>query len=126
MSQQQNRPRTVLVVDDDAVIRTMMAEIMDFEGYPTRLARNGMEALEFLRGEDSYVVFLDVMMPGMDGIQLCQILEGEPQVRNRHIIILMSALDTLTDIPAALDINATMPKPFTVDDVFNIIGPYMQ
>lgn len=115
----------VLVVDDDAIIRTMMAEIMGFEGYPTRMARNGLEALEILRGADSYVVFLDVMMPGMDGIQLCQALEREPQVRNRHIIILMSALDTLVDIPT-LDINASMPKPFTVDDIFNIIGPYMQ
>ena len=122
--QNQSSSRTVLVVDDDTIIRNMMAEIMDFEGYPTRLARNGLEALEILRGTGSYLVFLDVMMPTMDGIQLCLALEQEPQVRNRHIIILMSAMDTLSDIPA-LDINATMPKPFTVDDVFNVMEPFI-
>jgi CheY-like chemotaxis protein len=121
---QYSKPRSVLVVDDDAIIRNMMAEILDFEGYPARLARNGLEALNILRGEENYLVFLDVMMPVMDGVQLCALLAREAHLRHRHVIVFMSAMDKLAEVPF-IHIDATMPKPFTVEDVIKVIKLYM-
>lgn len=114
----------ILVVDDDPVIRDMMVDILELEGYPVKLARNGLEALDILRGNDRYLVFLDLMMPVLNGKELCEILDVEPDLRARHILVLMSALDKMEEA-ATLNVNALMPKPFSVDHVLDIIEPYL-
>ena len=53
-----NQTRKILVVDDDPVIRDMMADILEFEGYSISIARNGSEALQLLRSGEEYLVFL--------------------------------------------------------------------
>ena len=126
MNQQEKpRPTKVLVVDDDPVIRDMMVDILDFEGYPLLVARNGNEALELMRGRESYLVFLDLLMPVVSGKDLCDILDKDPLLRNRHIIILMSALDRLEEA-STLNVDGIMPKPFLVDDVVKAIEPHME
>ena len=119
------KPHKILVVDDDLIIRDMMMDILSFEEYPIEVARNGREALERLRDDANYLVFLDLMMPVMDGRELCERLNAAPQLRRRHVIVIMSALDNLAEA-SSLGADATMPKPFSVDDVLHIIGPYMQ
>ena len=124
---QNNKTRKILVVDDDPIIRDMMVDILSFEGYSIDTARHGLEAMEILRGEESYLVFLDVMMPVLDGKEVCAILEAEPQLRNRHFIVLMSAVDKLAEVSSLIkNVDATMPKPFSVDDVLGIVLPYME
>jgi len=124
---QHNKTRKILVVDDDPIIRDMMVDILSLEGYPIDTARHGLEAMEILRGEESYLVFLDVMMPVLDGKEVCAILEAEPQLRNRHFIVLMSAVDKLAEVSSLIkNVDATMPKPFSVDDVVGIVLPYME
>jgi CheY-like chemotaxis protein len=113
-----------LVVDDDPVIRDMMVDILDFEGYPIRVARNGNEALELMRSGENFLVFLDLLMPVMSGKDVCDILDKDPTLRNRHVIILMSALDRLEE-SSTLNVDGIMPKPFIVDDVVKAIEPYM-
>ncbi|GCE47853.1 two-component system response regulator MprA/two-component system response regulator AtoC [Thermosporothrix hazakensis] len=122
--QVQKRPSAILVVDDDPIIRDMMVDILSFEAYPISVARNGREALEILRRDGNFLVFMDMLMPVMDGREVCRQLLAEPEVRQRHVIVLMSALDNMVDI-SALQVDATMPKPFTVDDVMQVLEPYM-
>jgi CheY-like chemotaxis protein len=114
----------ILVIDDDPVIRDMMIDILSLEGYPVEVARNGHEGLTKLHGEGNYLVFLDLMMPGMDGQTMCAHLNEELQIRDRHIIILMSAIDNLTTAKS-LKVNGVMPKPFAVEDVLRVVEPYM-
>lgn len=121
---QNNNARKILVVDDDPVIRDMMADILDFEGYSIVVARNGHEALQLLRSDQDYLVFLDIMMPGMSGKDLCAVLESDPQMRKRHIIILMSAMDNLEEA-ASIKVEAILQKPFVVDELIGILEPYM-
>ena len=124
---QHNKTRKILVVDDDPIIRDMMVDILSLEGYPIDTARHGLEAMEILRGEESYLVFLDIMMPVLDGKEVCAILEAEPHLRNRHFIVLMSAVDKLAEVTSLIkNVDATMPKPFSVDDVVGIVLPYME
>lgn len=121
---QNNQTRKILVVDDDPVIRDMMADILEFEGYSISIARNGFEALQLLRSGEEYLVFLDIMMPVMSGKELCTLIETDSHMRERHRIILMSALDNLEEA-ATLDVDAILQKPFVVDDVIDIVEPYM-
>lgn len=124
MMSQKTKPAKVLVVDDDPVLRDMMVDMLDFEGYPIQVVRNGNEALNILRGEGNFLVFLDLMMPGLSGRDVCTILDAEPQVRNRHVIVLMTAMDKL-DEAQSLHIEKIIFKPFVVEDVMHVIGQYM-
>lgn len=124
MMSQKTKPAKVLVVDDDPVLRDMMVDMLDFEGYPIHVVRNGNEALNILRGEGNFLVFLDLMMPGLSGRDVCTILDAEPQVRNRHVIVLMTAMDKL-DEAQSLHIEKIIFKPFVVEDVMHVIGQYM-
>lgn len=118
--------RKILVVDDEPVIRDMMVDILDMEGYTVEVARNGREALDkVLTTSDNYLIFLDMMMPVMDGRAFSEHLSARPEIRKRHIIVLMSALDRLSSI-SALHVDATLPKPFLVDDALEIIRRLQQ
>jgi CheY-like chemotaxis protein len=65
------------------------------------------------------------MMPGMNGRDVCEQLNTEPEVRARHVIILMSALDNLTHA-RMLQVNSTLPKPFSVEDLLRVVQSYIQ
>lgn len=123
---QQNNTRQILIVDDDYVIRNMMTDVLELEApdVPVQLARNGREALQLLKDGTSYLVFLDLMMPQMDGGEVCQALDEYPQLRARHTIVLMSAMDKLAEA-SSLNVDATMPKPFTVDDIMRMLQHYL-
>jgi CheY-like chemotaxis protein len=116
--------RKVLIVDDDPVIRDMMVDILEGEGYTASTARNGIEALKLLHGDEAYLVFLDVMMPGIDGRQVCEQLAADPHARQRHAIILMSALDRLDEVTSAR-VEGIIPKPFVVEDVLEMMEQYL-
>jgi CheY-like chemotaxis protein len=115
----------VLVVDDDPIIRDMVVDILDFEGYTAKTARNGRDALGILQGKENYLVLLDLMMPVMGGHEFCQRLNAMPHLRQRHIIVLMSAMDKLEEAES-IHPDAIMPKPFVVDDVLRIIKPFLE
>jgi CheY-like chemotaxis protein len=125
-----NKPKTILVVDDDPVIREMMVDILDLEGYAVDVARNGREALnriESLQHEGSdcgYLIFLDLMMPVMDGPTFYHELMAHPDLRAQQVIVIMSALDHIarTSMP---DVNVIIHKPFAVDDILNVIQQYI-
>ncbi|GAC1372519.1 MAG: hypothetical protein NVS2B12_25160 [Ktedonobacteraceae bacterium] len=120
--------RKILVVDDEPVIRDMMVDILELEGYAIEVARNGHEALEKLlhaHPEDGYLIFLDMMMPVMDGRTFCERLNANPALRRRQVIVLMSALDQLSSV-TTLRADAIMPKPFVIDDALALIQKLLQ
>ena len=118
------RPQKIVVVDDDPIIRDMMADLLESEGYAAVLVRNGQEALRLLQGPESYLVFLDLMMPTFSGKDVCISLAIQPQVRKRHIIVLMTALDN-ADETGSLDVDMIMPKPFVIEDLEEALQTYM-
>jgi two-component system cell cycle response regulator len=86
----------VLVVDDvDANVKLLEARLTA-DYFEVRTARSGREALEICANERADVVLLDVMMPGMDGFEVCRKLKAEP--RTQHIpVIMVTALDQPAD-----------------------------
>lgn len=111
---------TVLIVDDEAPIRTMLAEMLKLEGVPFETASNGREALDILLRSSPRVVLLDLGMPVLSGRGMMEELEAMPAERAKHKIILMSAFPTLE---AARDLIADgiLPKPFTLPQLMNVL-----
>jgi len=103
-------PPTILVVDDDSASGDIVARLLVREGYGTRLASSGVEALRIVRTEAIDLILLDVMMPGMDGLQVCAALHAE---HSRIPIILLTAKDD-TDTRAEgmhLGVTEFLTKP---------------
>ena len=109
-------PPTILVVDDDAASGDIVSRLLVREGYATRVACSGVECLRILRTEPIDLVLLDVMMPGMDGLQVCAALHAE---RSRVPIILLTAKDDTTTRAEGMHLGVTefLTKPINRADL---------
>ena len=83
---------TILIVDDDASIREILAALLQNQGYRLELATNGAEALERAALLRPDVILLDIMMPEMDGFEVCRRIRATPQLADISVII-VTALD---------------------------------
>ncbi len=112
---------TVLIVDDEAPIRKMLVEMLSLEGIPNETAANGQEALEKLAQSGPRVVLLDITMPVLDGRGFMEHLTAQPGQRERHKIILISAIEKL-EANRDLHADGRLSKPFTLDQLLNTIA----
>ncbi len=106
----------VLIVEDDDSIRDGLAEVLEGEGYVPIRAKNGKKGLECFDAQKPDFVCLDIMMPGMDGYEVCR------QIRSRDVavpIIFISAKSEEIDRVVGLELGADdfISKPFGVREV---------
>ena len=97
--------KVVLVVDDDATIRGLLQITLETEGFGVLTAADGVEGLERARAERPDLVILDIMMPGIDGLQVCHTLKSDPST-NEIPIILLSAKAQSHDIELGMRVGA--------------------
>jgi two-component system alkaline phosphatase synthesis response regulator PhoP len=100
----------VLVVDDDASIRDLAATFLQREGYTVLTARDGEEGLTRARSEQPNLILLDLMLPRLDGFEVCRILRSESDVP----IMMLTARGDEVDKIVGLEIGADdyLTKPF--------------
>ena len=110
---QANRKR-ILVVDDDPSIRSLVAEVLEDEGYEVQLAGNGAEALSVLQQSLPHAIVTDLMMPVMDGWELVETCQRMQRVA-RVPIVVMSAAHGLTESAEKLGVRACLAKPFDLE-----------
>ena len=113
--------KTILIVDDEVHIRILMEqtlEDLEDEGVELITATNGAEALELIQTERPDLVFLDVMMPKMNGFEVCQTVKKDVATQDTYIIML-TAKGQEVDQQQGLDAGANlyMTKPFDPDEV---------
>jgi CheY-like chemotaxis protein len=97
---------TVLVVDDDVNILALQQILFMRQGYQVEVASSGYKALDILNRIVPDVIVMDVMMPGMNGIDLCRQLRAMPHTRNIPVII-FTAKNDMTTMKASLEAGAT-------------------
>ncbi|MFD5714673.1 response regulator transcription factor [Streptomyces pharetrae] len=108
---------TVLLAEDDRAIRHALERALTLEGYRVTAVADGVEALAQAHRTPPDVLVLDVMMPGIDGLQVCRVLRAEG---DRTPILMLTALVETADRIAGLDAGADdyVVKPFDVEEVF--------
>lgn len=112
---------TVLIVDDEPHIRLLLEQTLDdldAHGVEIITATNGGDALRAIREERPTLVLLDVMMPVMNGFEVCKLVKSDPALRGTYIIMLTAKgqeLDRATGAEVGADLYLT--KPFDPDDV---------
>lgn len=105
----------VLVVDDDERVRNLMRRALRLEGHAVVTAADGEEALRDVRDAEPDLVILDVMLPGIDGLEVCRRL----RTVSRAPVLMLTARDTVPDRVQGLDSGADdyVVKPFDLDEI---------
>ena len=112
----------ILIVEDDADLREMMAQLLTLEGFRASTVANGREALEYLsQGDKPDVILLDLMMPVMDGWEFRRQQQASDDLSKVPVIVL-SALDQTR----AADVNAVafLKKPLDFDRLLELVRQY--
>ncbi|MFE9454333.1 response regulator transcription factor [Streptomyces sp. NPDC006739] len=107
----------MLLAEDDRAIRHALERALSLEGYAVTAVADGVEALAQAHKTPPDILLLDVMMPGIDGLQVCRVLRAEG---DRTPILMLTALVETADRIAGLDAGADdyVVKPFDVEEVF--------
>lgn len=105
----------ILIVEDEAKIARFLELELKHEGYEVVHAADGRTGLEMALQKDVELVLLDIMLPGLSGIEVCRRVRMESQVP----IIMLTAKDDVTDKVAGLDMGADdyMTKPFAIEEL---------
>jgi CheY-like chemotaxis protein len=109
----------VLIVEDDADLREMMAQLLTLEGFRAETVANGRDALEYLRrGDRPEIILLDLMMPVMDGWEFRRRQRADPAVADVPVVVL-SALDA----SRATDLQETafLKKPLDFERLLQLV-----
>jgi len=108
----------ILIVDDEPQVRAMCAQALTGEGYDVMVARNGSDALQRAREESPQLAIIDVIMPGMDGIELCRSLRSSDGLSNLPILFLTAKGD-ITDKATGYAVGGDdyLIKPFDIREL---------
>jgi two-component system response regulator CpxR len=116
----------ILVVDDDDDVRTMLCIVLSAEGYAAVGAADGLEALERMRRDGPPpLVFVDLMMPRMNGEDLIRFMTQDPSLA-RVPVVIMSGQPTVRTAAPAHGVRARLLKPVELDDVLAVACQYAQ
>ena len=108
----------ILVVDDSATIRRSAESMLTAEGYDVVTAENGFEALSKVARHNPDLIFVDIMMPRLDGYQTCAIIKNNTQYRSTPVVMLTSK-DGLFDQARGRVVGSDLylTKPFTKEEL---------
>jgi len=120
--------KRVLIADDEANIVTSLEFLMEQAGLEVRVARNGQEALDVAAAFEPDLILLDVMMPVLNGYEVCQRLKSDPKLC-RVRVLMLSAKGRDVEIAKGLELGADgyITKPFSTRElvarVRELLGP---
>jgi CheY-like chemotaxis protein len=110
--------KTILVVDDEPVLRTIVREILHEEGYAVIEAADGRVMLEIMARVRPDLVLMDVMMPGIDGREAYQQLRSNPEHRDVPVVLMSAGVRPIRLDPS---IAGFMAKPFDLTQLIELV-----
>ncbi len=129
-SQSGRRPPRVLIVDDEPNIVISIEFLMRQAGYEVVVAHTGEEAMALIEAQPPDIVILDIMLPGIDGFEVCQWIRDHPEWDDVKIMMLTAkGRDIEISKGFALGANAYITKPFStrhfVEEVKRLLGDHL-
>ena len=117
----------VLFIDNDPLVGKLVRDLLEQEGYQVAVAISGKEGLNIARAQPPDVFLLDIMMPGMDGFQVCEAIRRDDALRSIPVVML-TALESqkLNERAFAVGAEACMTKPFSPDRLLNAVNITIQ
>lgn len=113
--------KRVLVVDDDALIRELLATVLRQHGLAVDLAQGGQEAVDLLREFQYGVVLLDLMMPGVDGFSILDRIAGGDVLSPPVVLVITAADRPLIDRLDPQRIHGVIRKPFDPEEIARLV-----
>jgi len=122
-----HREAKVMVIDDSRTIRRTAETLLQKEGFQVITATDGFEALSMIADNKPDLIFLDVMMPRLDGYQTCALLKHH-QVFRHTPVVMLSSKDGLFDRARGRVVGSDnyLTKPFTRDELLRVIEQYCE
>lgn len=119
--------RKILIVDDEPNILLSLDFLFRKKGFEVFIARNGSEALQLLDDKRPDITLLDIMMPDVDGYEVCEYIRKHPQLHSSKVIFL-SAKSKKTDIEKGMDAGADryVTKPFSTRDLLQEVNALLE
>ncbi|NNG13053.1 MAG: response regulator [Halobacteria archaeon] len=120
-----NRGFTVMIIDDSKTIRRSAETLLRKEGFNVVTAVDGFEALGKIADHEPDLIFLDVMMPRLDGYQTCALIKHHQVFRDTPVVML-SSKDGLFDRARGRVVGSDhfITKPFTLEELLAVIEDY--
>ena len=117
----------ILVVEDSPTLQLWLKVRLEYHGYTVIQALDGKAGLKMVKSEKPDVVLLDVMMPEMDGIEVCRRIKSDPEIKNIPVIFL-SAKAQQKDIDEGLAAGAEayITKPYESDELLEEIEKFLK
>jgi CheY-like chemotaxis protein len=114
--------RRVLVVDDESLTREVVGALIEGGDVAVAMAASGQQAVDMVRESAPDLVLLDVMMPGMDGFEVCRLIKSDPETKAVRIVML-TALSDAHARRCADDAGADgyLVKPFSARELFAVL-----
>lgn len=121
-----NHSRTLLIVEDNNVIRDQIVAILEMNGYTAIAAANGSEGLRLACQFRPALIISDVMMPELNGLDMLRDIRQNPELDHTPVVLL-SALIAKEDIRKGLELGAAdyLIKPFSINDLLQIVGRHL-
>ncbi len=118
---------TILIVDDDQGAREFLADILADAGFQVLLADNGELALKYALSQAIKLILLDLNMPGMNGIEVCDILKAEESTRGIPIIFISGTLSHQEKMTAfSCGAADFITKPFQIDELLARVHTHLE
>ena len=116
------KPHSILVVDDDPEIVTLLSTRLGKRGYKITTASDGAKALELAKQDKPDLVLLDVMMPGKSGWEVARTLKQDPLTQHVKIVMVTAIGEKTNEITAPIyGADAHIDKPFEFDKLERVI-----
>ncbi len=119
-------PQRVIIADDDPAILQMLDTVLSRHGYQTYRAADGEEAADLIRDLSPSLVLLDLLMPGVDGADICRMMRADVELA--HVpVIFISALDETSVVEICEQAGASdfLTKPVTLADLVSMVARYL-
>jgi len=116
-----------MVIDDSQTIRRTAETLLTREGYAVVTAQDGFEALGKIADHQPDIIFIDIMMPRLDGYQACALIKGNPRFAKTPVIML-SSKDGLFDRARGRIVGSDeyLTKPFTKDELIGAVKAHVK